>query len=175
MDLTEGLSEAANSSEDNSLETDHNMREPNEHDVRFRNAVNLVSNPAPPRSSFAFHQTHIHNTEISMVSIASLWLPILLSAAFVFILSSLVHMVFKYHSNDLRKLPDEDAVADALRKLNIPPGEYILPHATGTKEMSSREFQEKVKRGPGVLMTIWPGGRPSMAGNLTQWFLYSVG
>lgn len=109
-----------------------------------------------------------------MISLASLWLPILLSAVFVFILSSLVHMVFKYHSNDLHKLPDEDAVADTLRKLNVPAGQYILPHAGGMKEMNSPEFQEKVKKGPGVLLTVWPGGRPSMAGNLIQWFIYSI-
>jgi hypothetical protein len=83
-------------------------------------------------------------------------------------------MVFRYHANDLRKLPDEDAVADALRKLNIPAGEYVIPHASGTKEMNSPEYQEKIRKGPGAILSIWPGGRPSMVMNLTQWFLYSV-
>ena len=109
-----------------------------------------------------------------MITIASLWLPILLSAVFVFIASSLVHMVLGYHANDLLKVPDEDALADALRKLNIPAGNYVLPRASGMKEMNSPEFQEKVKKGPGALLTIWPGGNPSMASNLTQWFLYSI-
>ena len=109
-----------------------------------------------------------------MVPIFSLWLPILLSSVFVFVASSLFHMVFRYHSNDLRKLPDEGAVAEALRKLNIPAGEYILPHASGPKEMNSAEFQEKVRKGPGVILTIWPSGRPSMVTNLSQWFLYSI-
>jgi Flp pilus assembly protein TadB len=109
-----------------------------------------------------------------MVSISSLWLPILLSSVFVFIASSLVHMAFRYHSTDFRKFPEEDAAAEALRKLNIPPGEYMLPHASSMKEMNSPEFQEKVTKGPGVILTIWPGGRPSMVVNLAQWFLYSV-
>ena len=109
-----------------------------------------------------------------MVSIFSLWLPILLSSVFVFLASSLVHMMFRYHSNDFRKFPNEDAAAEALRKLNIPPGEYMLPHASNMKEMNSPEFQEKVKKGPGAILTIWPGGRPSMVTNLTQWFLYSI-
>jgi Flp pilus assembly protein TadB len=109
-----------------------------------------------------------------MVPIVSLWLPILVSSVFVFLASSLVHMMFRYHSNDFRKFPEEDAAAEALRKLNIPPGEYMLPHASSMKEMSSPEFQEKVAKGPGAILTIWPGGRPSMAVNLTQWFLYSV-
>lgn len=109
-----------------------------------------------------------------MVPILSLWLPILLSAVIVFVASSLIHMVLRYHANDLRKLPDEEALAETLRKLNIPPGEYILPHAASPKEMNSPEFQEKVRKGPGALLTIWPGGRPSMVANLTQWFFYSV-
>jgi len=35
-----------------------------------------------------------------MVPIMALWLPILLSAVFVFIISSIIHMVLKYHQND---------------------------------------------------------------------------
>jgi hypothetical protein len=109
-----------------------------------------------------------------MVSIFSLWLPILLSAVFVFIGSSLVHMVFRHHSNDLRKLPDEEATVDAIRKLNIPEGRYIIPHAGSMQAMNSPEFQEKVKKGPRAILTIWPGGNPSMVPNLVQWFIYSV-
>jgi hypothetical protein len=109
-----------------------------------------------------------------MVPILSLWLPIFLSAVFVFAISFLIHMAFRYHSKDLRKFPDEDAAADALRKMNLPAGQYLLPHASSPKEMNSPEFQEKVKKGPGVILTIWPGGRPSMVANLSQWFLYSV-
>lgn len=109
-----------------------------------------------------------------MVPIVSLWLPILLSAVFVFVASFLVHMVFRYHTNDFKKLPNEDGVADALRKLNIPAGEYILPHASSPKEMNSPEYLEKVKKGPGAILTLWPGGRPSMTANLVQWFIFSV-
>jgi hypothetical protein len=109
-----------------------------------------------------------------MVPILSLWLPILLSAVIVFVVSSLVHTVFRYHANDLRKLPDEDAFAEALRKLGIPRGEYILPRAASPKDMKSPEFQEKLKKGPGAILTIWPGGSPSMVTNLVQWFIYSL-
>jgi hypothetical protein len=35
-----------------------------------------------------------------MVSLASLWLPIVLGAVFVFVASSFVHMVFKWHTPD---------------------------------------------------------------------------
>jgi len=109
-----------------------------------------------------------------MVPILSLWLPILLSAVFVFVLSSIIHMFLGYHANDYRKLPDEDGLADALRKFNIPAGQYNLPHAGSMKEMNSPEFQAKMKKGPAAMMTIWPAGNTSMAGNLIQWFVYSI-
>ncbi len=109
-----------------------------------------------------------------MVPITMLWLPILVSSVIVFIASSLVHMVFTYHSTDLKAVPDEDATLDALRKLNIPAGQYVLPRAGSMSAMKSPEFQEKVRKGPGALLTIWPGGSASMGKFLFHWFLYIV-
>jgi hypothetical protein len=109
-----------------------------------------------------------------MVTIMSLWLPILLSSVFVFIVSAIIHMVFTHHSNDYRKLPNEDAVAEALRKFNIPEGQYLLPYASGSKEMNSPEYKEKALKGPRAILSIWPGGENSMTTNLIQWFIYSV-
>ena len=109
-----------------------------------------------------------------MVPILSLWLPIVLSAVIVFVASSLLHMVLSYHANDYRKLPEEETFAETLRKLNIPPGQYMFPRPENPKEMKSPEFQEKVKKGPGVILTLWPGGSPSMVPYLAQWFVYSV-
>ena len=81
-----------------------------------------------------------------MVSIVSLWLPILLSAVLVFILSSIIHMVLNYHRNDFIKVPGEDDVMDSLRKFNIPPGDYVIPCAGSSKEMQSPEYIEKTKK-----------------------------
>jgi hypothetical protein len=82
-------------------------------------------------------------------------------------------MVLGYHANDMKKLPDESAFAEALRKLAIPPGVYAIPKPSGMKEMSSPEFQEKLKKGPRALLVTWSGGT-SMAPELLQWFIYSV-
>lgn len=109
-----------------------------------------------------------------MVPILSLWLPILVSAVFVFVVSSLIHMLLGYHANDYRKLPDEDGVTDALRKFNIPEGQYSAPRASSMKDMKTPEFQAKMKKGPAFMLTIWPGGSISLAGSLIQWFVYSV-
>ena len=43
-----------------------------------------------------------------MVSLTALLLHMLLSAVIVFVASSVIHMVFKYHTSDYRQLPEED-------------------------------------------------------------------
>ena len=61
-----------------------------------------------------------------MVSIPSLWLPILLAGVSVFITSSVIHMALSaWHRNDFRALPDEPAGLDALRSLALEPGDYL--------------------------------------------------
>ena len=109
-----------------------------------------------------------------MTPLTSLWLPILLSAVFVFIASSIIHMATPFHKNDLRKFPNEDAVRNALRPLNLQPGDYGIPKPDSMKEMGSPEFQEKFKAGPVAFITVRPSGQMSMTGSLIQWFIYSL-
>lgn len=109
-----------------------------------------------------------------MVPVMSLAIPIVVSAVIVFVASSIIHMVLPYHRTDIRKSPKEDEVLEALRRLNLPPGDYAAPHAGSPAGMKQPEFIEKMKKGPIVLMTIAPGHPPSMATNLALWFLYSV-
>ncbi len=109
-----------------------------------------------------------------MVPVLSLWLPILLAAVFVFIVSSIMHMVLTYHQSDFKQVPGEADVMDALRKFNIPPGEYVMPRAGTMKDMSTPEFIEKAERGPVALMTVMPSGPPAMGASLVQWFVYCV-
>jgi hypothetical protein len=109
-----------------------------------------------------------------MVPVLSLWLPILLSAVFVFVVSSIIHMALSYHKNDFVNVPDEDGVMEALRKFNIPPGDYAIPRAGSMEAMKSPEYLEKIKKGPVAFMTVLPNEMPSMATSLIQWFLYSV-
>jgi hypothetical protein len=109
-----------------------------------------------------------------MVSLVALWLPILLAAVLVFVVSSIIHMVFSYHRSDVRDVPNEAAVMDALRPFDIAPGDYMVPRAASPEAMKSPEFQEKLAQGPVVLMTVMPKGPVAMGKSLTLWFLYSV-
>ena len=107
-----------------------------------------------------------------MTPLASLWLPILLSAVFVFLMSFVLHMLLPWHRTDYAKVPNEDAVAAALRGFSIPPGDYMMPRPDSPAQMRTPEFAEKVRQGPRVVMTVMPGGSMSMSGNLVQWFLF---
>lgn len=109
-----------------------------------------------------------------MVPILSLVIPILLSAVIVFVVSSIIHMVLPWHRTDFRKLPKEDDVLEALRRLTIPPGDYAAPYAGSPAAMNDPAFLERMNAGPVVLMTVSPAGPPSIATNLALWFLYSV-
>jgi len=109
-----------------------------------------------------------------MVSIPSLWLGILLGAVAVFVASSIIHMVLAYHRNDFSGVANEDAVMDALRPFNIPPGEYVVPRAGSSAAMKSPEFRAKVEKGPVVFLNVMPPGMPNMGSSLVQWFLYCV-
>ncbi len=109
-----------------------------------------------------------------MTPLHTLWLPIVLSSVFVFIVSAAVHMLPLWHKHDYPKVPGEDKVRDALRPLAIPPGEYMVPRASGGAEMRSPEFLEKVNNGPVVILTVRRNGMPSMTKSLVQWFVYSL-
>ncbi|MBI2073018.1 MAG: hypothetical protein HYT81_08315 [Gemmatimonadetes bacterium] len=107
-----------------------------------------------------------------MVSLMSLWLPILIGAALVFIASSIVHMVLPYHWNDFGTVPKQDEVAAALRPFAIPPGDYMLPRPASRKDMKTPAFQDKVNKGPVVAMTVFPSGQFAMGKQLALWFVY---
>jgi hypothetical protein len=107
-----------------------------------------------------------------MVPVASLWLPIVLSAVIVFLASWIVHMFLPFHRSDFAKLPQEDAVLDALRSLNIPSGQFLAPFANTPAQMKQPEYMEKRKRGPAVFLTLATGADPGMGKSLMQWFVY---
>lgn len=109
-----------------------------------------------------------------MLSLAALWLPILLSAVLVFIISSILHMVFSYHDSDFKELPQEKEVMDALRPFNLEEGEYVMPKASSRKERNSEEYKVKMDIGPMGFLTIYPTGPPAMGKNLMLWFIYAL-
>ena len=72
-----------------------------------------------------------------MEFLAALWLPILLSAVAVFMISSVFHMAINLHKGDTRGLSNEVEVADALRGGNLDPGARTSSRPSWTVAPSS--------------------------------------
>lgn len=109
-----------------------------------------------------------------MSFLLALWLPILLSAVFVFIASSVIHMALPIHKGDCGKLPNEDAVLDAMRAAGVGPGAYIFPRAENMKDMCSPEMLEKIKRGPVGWLTVTGPDGFNMNRSLVWWFIFCL-
>ncbi len=109
-----------------------------------------------------------------MTGLDMLWLPILVSAVVVFLVSSVVHMVLPWHKSDYPQVPNQDGVMDALRPFAIPPGDYMVPRPASREEFRSPGFAEKMKRGPVAMLTVMPNGSMSMGRNLGMWFVFCL-
>jgi hypothetical protein len=109
-----------------------------------------------------------------MVGLSALWMPIVVSAVFVFVALLIIHSMLGWHRGDMTAVPGEANVMQTLRGLNVQPGDYRFPYSNSTDEMKGPEFAEKMKQGPVGIMTIRPSGDINMGKLLGQWFVYSL-
>ncbi|MCR9247631.1 MAG: hypothetical protein NXI31_21610 [bacterium] len=109
-----------------------------------------------------------------MTALAALWLPILLSAVFVFVVSSIIHMVLPIHRKDFGKVPDEDEVRAAIRKASPAPGQYMIPCAPDMQAAATPEFKAKLDEGPVATMIVRPNGLWGLGPALLKWFVFSL-
>jgi hypothetical protein len=99
----------------------------------------------------------------------SLWLPVVVSAVAVWLASSIVHMVLKYHKADYKKLGDEAAkAAEGLR--GTAPGVYPIPYCSDPSQMKDPAMQKRYQDGPVAMITVVPSGPPNMGKYLGLWF-----
>lgn len=104
----------------------------------------------------------------------SLWVPVIVSAVAVFVVSSILHMVLKYHKADYKSVPNEEAVRQALAKGNPAPGIYFTPYCVDMKQMKEPAMKEKFEKGPVAMLTVYPKGAPMLPKHLALWFAFSV-
>ena len=109
-----------------------------------------------------------------MAFLTELWLAILLSAVFVFIVSSVIHMVIPFHKGDYKKMKNEDAVLESMRANGVEPGQYMFPCAGSMKAMGTPEMKAKLEKGPVGWFTVLPPGGYNMGKSLAGWFVYSL-
>lgn len=104
------------------------------------------------------------------MALLSLWLPIVLSAAVVWIAAAIVWMALPHHKNDFIALADEDGFMDDLRKRGIKPGNYVFPDFRGREAMKSQKVCKALEEGPVGHLSLWqpPLG---MAGKMLGTFI----
>ena len=104
------------------------------------------------------------------MGIIELWLPIVVSAVVVFVASSLIHVVLKWHNSDYRATDDEEAVRAALG--GTEPGFYLLPYCVDPAQLKDEAVAQKYRDGPLAFITVIPNGLPKMGAALGKTFLY---
>jgi len=109
-----------------------------------------------------------------MVSLAQLWLPILLAAVGIHIASAIIHMFLHFwHSADYHGFSNEEAVQSALGKGNPAPGIYMIPYCK-PEDMRKPETIEKFKKGPQAFLFVRGATGMNMTKPLIQWFLFCL-
>ena len=106
------------------------------------------------------------------MGILDLWLPVLVSAIVVFMMSALVWTVLPWHKKDYAKVTDEEAARAALKGLS--PGAYMLPYCADPAEFKKDSVKQRFEEGPNAFITIKPDGVPNMGPNLVMSFLFNL-
>ena len=107
-----------------------------------------------------------------MVALTSLWLPIVLATVLIMFASFLMNTVMPHHKSDYRPIPDEGRVLDALRALDLAPGQYVFPRAMTPEGMKEEGAMERMKGSPVGFLLMMESGPPNMAKALTYHFLF---
>ena len=106
-----------------------------------------------------------------MVSLTMLWLPILVSAVFLFIAANILWMALPFwHGKDYSKLPDEKPILDALSAAKS--GQYIVPRVDWRKV--TPEEKAAIQKGPTAYMLVRNPGKFALGQSLALYFLYML-
>ncbi len=109
-----------------------------------------------------------------MQFLIDLWLPIVASGFAVFIMSAITWTVLPTHKKEFAGLSTEDAVMNALRQSNVPPGRYVVPWFDEGRLLQTPEGRAKAENGPIAYITIAPRGLPNMGRNMALSLLSSI-
>src|SRR5277367_216568 len=109
-----------------------------------------------------------------MTALCALWLPILLSAVAVYLVSSVIHMATPWHKGDYKGVADQESFMAALRPYGLTPGDYMAPRPVSMADMRTPEYKRLHQLGPVMFFTVRPSGVMKIGPQLIQWFLYSV-
>jgi hypothetical protein len=102
----------------------------------------------------------------------SLWLPVVVAAVVVWIVSALIWMLLGYHAADFRKLPDEERLRALYSSGKVAPGQYVTPYWQDAKGRDDKEFMKRFDEGPVALLVVGRNGAPNMGRNMLLSFCF---
>lgn len=106
-----------------------------------------------------------------MVSLMDLWLPILVSAVFVFLASAVLHMAFPFwHNADYRKAQDDQPFLEGARPLKS--GMYLFPNLDW--KTATAEQKDAYQKGPSGVLYLRNPASFSFGKTLLVHFLYCI-
>ena len=107
-----------------------------------------------------------------MAFLAQLWLPIVVSAVMVFVISAATHMLVPARADEWGHLTRQDAIQEALR--GVDPGLYMVPTPADKAKRMTPEAMKRWAEGPAALVTLLPAGPINMGRNLGLSFLTNL-
>lgn len=109
-----------------------------------------------------------------MEFLSELWIPIVVSAAAVWILCAVIWMFMPHRKKEWGGLPNEEQFLQTLRSNSIKPGNYMFPYAgPNCERMKDEAFKKMLKDGPAGALFVWPGTR-SMGGCMLASFIFNL-
>jgi hypothetical protein len=90
-----------------------------------------------------------------MEPLLPLWLPIVLSAGAIWLLSLIFGMALPHHKQDWIGLSHEDGFMDDLRRSGIKPGNYLFPDFRSREALKSEQVEKALKEGPVGHLSVW--------------------
>jgi hypothetical protein len=104
-----------------------------------------------------------------MAFVAHLWLPIVLSAVLLFVLSAASHMALPWRKGEWGRVSDFAALQAAVK--DLPPGQWAFPAAPSQKEQMTPEWRERWAKGPSGWLTLAPRAPMNMGRSMALSFL----
>lgn len=104
------------------------------------------------------------------VTIAELWLPLLIASVVVFFASSIMWMAMPHHKKDIVFIGDKETeFLKTLNNLDLKPALYMYPGCE-MKDLKTDEGAAKWNTGPWGVITIYPN-KPNFGMNLFKTFI----
>jgi hypothetical protein len=105
-----------------------------------------------------------------MAFLAQLWLPIVVSAVVVFILSAATHMALPWRKKEWGRFAGQDALQASIT--GLAPGQYSFPVCPDPKEPAmGKEWMARWEKGPSGWLVVAAPGPMTMGKMLAQTFL----